>query len=54
MKQLLSNFISKVQQSIMNNYGHFDDEGFYVIDKPIPTPVASLLRRLGNWLGALS
>ena len=54
MRQLLSNFISKVQQSIMRNYGHFDDEGFYIIDKDIPTPVASLIRKLGNWLIALS
>ena len=54
MRQLLSNFISKVQQSIMRNYGHFNEEGFYVIDKPIPTPVASLIRNLGNWLMALS
>ena len=53
MKQLLSNFISKVQQSIMKNYGHFDEEGFYVIDKPIPTAVASLIRKLGKWLVAL-
>jgi hypothetical protein len=54
MKQLLSNLISQLQQSIMKNYGHFDKEGFFVIDKEIPTPVASLLRRLGNWLVALS
>ncbi|MCH2232198.1 hypothetical protein [Crocosphaera watsonii] len=54
MKQLLSNFISKVQQSIMENYGHFNEEGFFVIDKDIPTPVASLIRKLGNWLVALS
>ena len=54
MRQLLSNFISQVQQSIMRNYGHFDDEGFFVIDKDIPTPVASVIRKLGNWLVALS
>ena len=54
MRQLLSNLISQVQQSIMKNYGHFDEEGFYVIDKPIPTAVASLMRKLGNWLVALS
>ena len=53
MKLLLSNVISKVQQSIMKNYGHFDEEGFFTFDKPIPTPVASLIRKLGNWLVAL-
>ncbi|MGB5594572.1 MAG: hypothetical protein WBM32_04560 [Crocosphaera sp.] len=54
MKQLLSNLISQLQQSIMKNYGYFNEEGFYVIDKPIPTPVASFIRKLGNWLVALS
>ena len=53
MKQLLSNLISKLQQSIMNNYGHFDEEGFFKVNKPIPTPVASFLRKLGKWLVAL-
>ncbi len=53
MKILLINVISKIQQSIMKNYGHFDEEGFYVIDKPIPTAVASLIRKLGKWLVAL-
>lgn len=54
MKQLLSNLISQLQQSIMKNYGYFDEEGFFVIAQDIPTPVASLIRRLGKWLVALS
>ena len=54
MKHLLSNLISQLQQSIMKNYGHFNEEGFFIIDKDIPTPVASLIRTLGNWLVALS
>ena len=53
MKQSLSNLISQLQQSIMKNYGHFNEEGFFVIDKDIPTPVASLIRKLGNWLVVL-
>ncbi len=52
MKQLLSNLISKVQQTIMQYYGHFTEDS-YVIDKPIPTSVASFLRKLGKWLVAL-
>ena len=53
MKILLSNVISKIQQTIMKNYGDFDDKGFFEFNKPIPTPVASLIRKLGTWLVAL-
>ena len=53
MKKLLSNLISQLQQSIMRNYGDFDEEGFFVIDKAIPTPIASFLRKLGKWLVVL-
>ncbi|MEM8777573.1 MAG: hypothetical protein AAGF26_01615 [Cyanobacteria bacterium P01_G01_bin.49] len=53
MKKVLSDVIASLQQSIMKQYGHFTDYG-YVIDKEIPTPVASLIRRLGKWLVALS
>ncbi len=53
MKILLSNVISKIQQTIMKNYGDFDDKGFFEFNKPIPTPVASLIRKLGKWLVAL-
>lgn len=52
MKHIFTNLISKVQQTIMKYYGHFTEDS-YVIDKPIPTPVASLLRKLGKWLIAL-
>ncbi len=52
MKPILSNLISKVQQTIMEYYGHFTEDS-YVIDKPIPTSVASFLRKLGKWLVAL-
>ena len=52
MKKLLSDIIAKVQQTIMKQYGHFTEDS-YVIDKPIPTPVASLIRKLGKWLVAL-
>ncbi len=52
MKHTLSNLISKVQQVIMEYYGHFTEDS-YVIEQPIPTPVASLIRKLGKWLVAL-
>ena len=52
MKKLLSDIIAKVQQTIMEYYGHFTEDS-YVIDRPIPTPVASLIRKLGKWLVAL-
>lgn len=52
MKHILSNLISKIQQTIMEYYGHFTEDS-YVIDRPIPTSVASLIRKLGKWLVAL-
>ena len=52
MKPILSNLISKIQQPIMEHYGHFTEDS-YVIDKPIPTLLSSLLRKLGKWLVAL-
>ena len=53
MKKLLSDIIANIQQAIMKRYGHFTETGF-VFDKDVPTPVASLIRRLGKWLVALS
>ena len=53
MKKLLSNVIANLQQTLMKHYGHFTEDD-YVIERDIPTPVASLIRKLGNWLVALS
>jgi|LakMenE18May11ns_1017448.scaffolds.fasta_scaffold9941509_5 hypothetical protein len=52
MKQLYRDVIAKVQQTIMKRYGHFTKDS-YVLDKKIPTTVASLIRKLGKWLVAL-
>jgi hypothetical protein len=55
MKKILSDIISGVQQIIMKHYGHFTENGNYVIDKAeIPVPVARFIRQLGKWLVALS